>query len=113
VARHGARRHLRWDNGSEFIAKFLQAWLKAASIATRFIEPGSPWQNAINESFNGRSRDECLNRELLVSLLEAQCVARNFRYAYTSRAQSSMKYRTPADFRVALLEQAPDSGQAR
>ncbi len=114
VARHGAPRHLRCDNGGEFIAKFLQAWLNTAGIATRFIEPGSPWQNGINESFNGRFRDECLNRELLASVLEAQCVTRTFRDHYnTSRPHSSINYRTPADFRAELLSQAPDSGQAR
>lgn len=114
VARHGAPRHLRCDNGSEFIAKLLQAWLKTAGIATRFIDPASPWQNGINESFNGRFRDECLNRELLTSVLEAQCLARTFRDDYnTSRPHSSIKYRTPADFRAELLRQAPDSGQAR
>lgn len=65
VAVHGAPRHLRCDNGGEFIAKHLQTWLKQAGITIRFIEPGSPWQNGVNESFNGRFRDECLNRELL------------------------------------------------
>ncbi len=59
VAVHGAPRHLRCDNGSEFIAKHLQAWLRTAGIATRFIEPASPWQNGVNESFNGRFRDRC------------------------------------------------------
>ena len=108
VARHGAPHHLRCDNGSEFIAKFLQAWLKTAGIATRFIEPASPWQNGVNESFNGRFRDECLNRELLTSVLEAQCVARTFRDDYnTSRPHSSIRYRTPADYRAELLAKLP------
>ena len=114
IARHGPPRHLRCDNGGEFIAKHLQTWLQTAGIATRFIEPGSPWQNGVNESFNGRFRDECLNRELLASVLEAQCVARNFRDDYnTSRPHSSIRYQTPADYRAELLRQAPDSGQAR
>lgn len=100
---HGAPRHLRCDNGSEFIAKHLQVWLRTAGIATRFIEPASPWQNGVNESFNGRFRDECLNRELLASVLEAQCIARNFRDDYnTSRPHSSIRYRTPAEYRAEL-----------
>jgi len=78
---HGAPAHLRNDNGSEFIARLLQEWLKKTGITTRFIEPGSPWQNGVNESYNGRFRDECLNRELRASVLEAQCIARNFRDA--------------------------------
>lgn len=114
VERHGPPRYLRCDNGGEFIAKHLQAWLRETGITTRFIEPGSPWQNGVNESFNGRFRDECLNRELLASVLEAQCIARNFRDDYnTSRPHSSIKYRTPADYRAELLRQAPASGQAR
>jgi putative transposase len=114
VARHGTPRHLRSDNGGEFIAQHLQTWLRESDIATRFIEPGSPWQNGVNESFNGRFRDECLNRELLASVLEAQCIARNFRDDYnTSRPHSSINYRTPAEYRAELLRQAPDSGQAR
>ena len=114
VDQHGPPTHLRCDNGSEFIAKFLQAWLRTAGIATRFIEPASPWQNGVNESFNGRFRDECLNRELLASVVEAQCVARTFRDDYnTSRPHSSITYRTPAEYRAELLRQAPDSGQAR
>jgi len=114
VALHGPPRHLRCDNGGEFIAKHLQTWLRTTGIATRFIEPASPWQNGINESFNGRFRDECLNRELLASVLEAQCLARSFRDDYnTSRPHSSLEYRTPAEYRAELLRQAPDSGQAR
>jgi len=114
VARQGAPRHLHCDNGGEFIAKFLPAWLGETGIATRFIALGRPWQNGVNESFNGRCRDECLNRELLASVLEAQCVARTFRDDYnTSRPHRSIEYRIPADFHAELFGQAPDSGQAR
>ncbi len=114
VARYGAPGHLRSDNGGEFISRLLQEWLKKAGIKTRFIEPGSPWQNGINESFNGRFRDECLNREILANVLEAQCIARSFRDDYNNvRPHSSINYRTPADYRAELLRQAPDSGQAR
>ena len=108
VALHGPPRYLRCDNGAEFIAKFLQAWLKTAGITTRFIEPASPWQNGVNESFNGKFRDECLNRELLASVLEAQCIARTFRDDYnTSRPHSSIQYRTPAEYRAELLAKLP------
>lgn len=113
IARHGTPRHLRCDNGGEFIARRLQQWLRGAGITIRFIEPGSPWQNGVNESFNGRFRDECLNRELLGSVLEAQVIARNFRDEYnTIRPHSTLNYRMPAEYRAELLYQAPDSGQA-
>ncbi len=108
VELHGPPRFLRSDNGSEFIAKVLQAWLKTAGITTRFIEPASPWQNGVNESFNGKFRDECLNRELLANVLEAQCVARTFRDDYnTSRPHSSINYQTPAKYRAELLAKLP------
>ena len=112
VQQHGAPRHLRSDNGGEFIAHTLQRWLKDTGITARYIEPGSPWQNGINESFNGRFRDECLNRELFATVLEAQCLARDFRDEYnTIRPHSSLAYRTPHEFRTEQLQQAPGSGR--
>ena len=63
IAQHGAPEFLRSDNGPEFIAKELQRWLAAEQIKTIYIEPASPWQNGFAESFHGRFRDECLNRE--------------------------------------------------
>jgi len=59
-----------WD----FIAKIVQRWLQANRIKTIYIEPGSPWQNGFMESFHGRFRDECLNREQLWTLTEARLV---------------------------------------
>jgi transposase InsO family protein len=98
----------------EFIAGFLQEWLALAGVETRFIEPGSPWQNGINESFNGRFRDKRLDRELLANLLEAQSVARTFHGKYNEiRPHSRIGYRTPSEYRAELLTQAPASGQAR
>jgi len=41
--------------GSEFVAKKVQEWLEKRAIGALFIEPGSPWQNGHNESFNGVS----------------------------------------------------------
>ena len=70
VAQHGAPEYLRSDNGSEFIAKIVQRWLQDNRIKTIYIEPGSPWQNGFVESFHGRFRDECLNREQLWNLTE-------------------------------------------
>jgi transposase InsO family protein len=108
VRRHGKPRHLRSDNGGEFIAAVLQRWLKERGIVARFIEPGSPWQNGVNESFNGRFRDECLNRELLESALEARVIARAFRDEYNDiRPLSSLDYRSPSEVRAELLKQAP------
>ena len=114
IQRHGTPRHLRSDNGGEFIAHRLQDWLRHSGIKARFIEPGSPWQNGINESFNARLRDECLNRELLAGVLEAQVIVHQFRDEYNQiRPHSSLDYQTPSAYRVKVLNQAPGSGPAR
>lgn len=63
MAEHGAPEYLRSDNGPEFIARKVQAWLAEKKIRTLYIDPGSPWQNGYVERFHGRFRDECLNRE--------------------------------------------------
>ena len=99
VEQHGAPEYLRSDNGSEFIAKIVQQWLKDNRIKTIYIEPGSPWQNGFVESFHGRFRDECLNREQLWTLTEARVVVGDFRQKYNQvRPHSRLGYESPAVF---------------
>jgi putative transposase len=74
IAEHGAPEHIRSDKGSEFIEKELKGWIASQSIKTRYIEPGSPWQNGFLESFHAWLRNECLNREMLYTLTEARVV---------------------------------------
>jgi putative transposase len=83
IAEHGAPAYLSSDNGPEFIAKEVQRWLTANAIKTIYIEPGSPWQNGFAESFHGRFRDECLNREQLWTLTEARVVTEDYCCQYT------------------------------
>ena len=64
--------HIRSDNGPEFAAKAVRKWLARLGVKTLFIEPGSPWENGYIESFNGKPRDELLNREVLYTLREAK-----------------------------------------
>ncbi len=71
----GAPKHLRSDNGPEFIATKPKEFLEAAKAETLYIEPGSPWQNGYGESFNGRLRDELLNSEIFADLREAKELA--------------------------------------
>jgi putative transposase len=59
----GIPEHIRSDNGFEFTAKAVRKWLGRLGVRTLFIEPGSPWENGYIESFNGKMRDELLNRE--------------------------------------------------
>ena len=96
---HGAPAYLRSDNGSEFIAGEVQRWLAANRIKTIYIDPGSPWQNGFVESFHGRFRDECLNREQLWTLTEARVVIEDFRCEYNQRRpHSQLGYVSPTCF---------------
>ena len=89
--------HLRSDNGSEFIARRLRAWLSRLTVRPLFIEPGSPWENGYIESFNGKMRDELLDREIFFSLKEAEILIEQWRIEYnTVRPHSALGYRPPA-----------------
>ena len=66
--------HIRSDNGSEFTADAVRNWLKRLGVRTLYIEPGSPWENGYIESFNGKLRDEVLNREIFDTLHEARVI---------------------------------------
>lgn len=93
----GVPRHIRSDNGPEFTATVLRNWLRDVGVDTLFIEPGSPWENGYNESFNGKLRDELLNGELFDTLQEARVVIELWRREYnTVRPHSSLGYRPPA-----------------
>ncbi len=71
MVRHGPPDHIRSDNGPELTAKAVRAWLTGIKVKTLFIEPGSPWENGCNESFNGKLRDELINGEIFYTLKEA------------------------------------------
>lgn len=89
--------HIRSDNGPEFTATAVREWLKRIRVRTLFIEPGSPWENGYNESFNGKLRDEVLNGEVFYTLKEAQIIIKGWRREYnTVRPRSSLNYRLPA-----------------
>jgi transposase InsO family protein len=89
--------HIRSDNGPEFAAKAVRGWLGQVGVRTLFIEPGSPWENGYNESFNGKLRDELLAGEIFCSLREAEVLIERWRRHYnTIRPHSSLGYRPPA-----------------
>jgi len=98
MERHGKPAHIRSDNGPEFIAYAIGDWLKANQIETIYIKPGSPWENGHIESFHDKFRDECLNREIFGSLLEAKVLVEQWRMDYnTNRPHSSLRYQTPQE----------------
>ncbi|NIP16056.1 MAG: IS3 family transposase, partial [Pseudomonadales bacterium] len=97
MVQHGAPGHIRSDNGPEFTAKAVRTWLARIKVETLFIEPGSPWENGFNESFNGKLRDELLNGEIFYTLKEAQVLIERWRRHYnTIRPHSALGYRPPA-----------------
>ena len=95
----GAPAYVRFDHGPEFIAYAVADWCRFNGTGTVFIDPGSPWQNAWIESFNGRLRDEFLNGQLFDTMLEAQVLLEAWRIDYnTERPHSSLGWRSPAQF---------------
>lgn len=94
--RHGSPECLRSDNGPELVAKKLRKWLKEKGVGTHYIDPGSPWQNAYCESFNGIFRDGCLDRWIFTSVREAKQVIRQWLEEYnTVRPHGSLRGKTP------------------
>ena len=95
--RYGPPEHLRSDNGPEFTAKVVRRWLRRVGVRTLFIEPGSPWENGYVESFNGKLKDELIDREIFYSLREAQVLVEQWRREYnTVRPHSALGYQPPA-----------------
>ena len=93
----GTPQYLRSDNGPEFIARRVRFWLKRHGVDTLFIEPGSPWENGYIESFNGKLRNELLDREIFDTLYESHVLIERWRIQYnTIRPHSSLGYRPPA-----------------
>ena len=101
----GIPKYIRSDNGPEFTAHAVREWLKRIGVGTLFIEPGSPWENGYVESFNGKLRDELLNREIFFTLTEAKVLIERWRREYnTLRPHSSLGYRPPAPVAITPAE---------
>jgi transposase InsO family protein len=99
MSERGVPQCIRSDNGSEFIAKEVQSWFKDLGIRTLYIDPGSPWQNGHVESFHNRLRDECLNQEDFLSVLEAQIVIEEWRLLYNRvHPHSKLGFQSPDQF---------------
>lgn len=102
IRERGAPAYLRSDNGPEFVAHAVRQWLRVQQVQTASIEPGSPWQTAYGDSFNGRLRDECLNLEWFRTVLEARVVIGAWQRHYNEeRPHGSLGYQTPQEYRQA------------
>jgi transposase InsO family protein len=95
--RRGPPAYIRSDNGAEFTANAVREWLARLGVQTLYIEPGSPWENGYVESFNGKLRDELLDREIFYTLQEAKVLIEQWRQHYNRiRPHSALGYRPPA-----------------
>ena len=95
---YGKPAFIRSDNGGEFTATAVMTWLRDQNVGPAYIKPGSPWQNGFVESFNGKLRDECLNREWFVTRREAKILIEKWRQFYNNeRPHSALGNRTPAE----------------
>jgi putative transposase len=101
VSVHGAPRYLRSDNGPEFVACAILRWLHEAGIETALIDPGKPWQNGADESFNGKFRDEFLTLQWFRNRVDAKVGTEQWRRHYNEvRPHSSLGYLTPLEFKA-------------
>jgi len=97
--KRGMAGYIRSDNGPEFIAKAVKAWLDKHGARSIFINPGSPWENSYIESFHGKLRDECLNQEIFGSIAQAGIVLENWREEYNNyRPHSSLGGLSPLEY---------------
>ena len=100
---HGMPSCLRSDNCPEFVSKALLQWVHDEALGLLLIEPGKPWQNGTNESFNGKFRDECLSAEWFRNRLEAKVIIEDWRNHYNIvRPHSSLGYKTPIEFKCEM-----------
>ena len=107
ISIHGAPRYLRSDNGPEFVSHAVLKWLHKAGIDTALIDPGKPWQNGADESFNGKFRDECLNEHWFTSLAQARATISLWRRDYNEvRPHSSCGRILPAQYAANHRERA-------
>jgi putative transposase len=98
-----APRFLRSDYGPEFVSPAILRWITESGIDTALIDPGKPWQNGTDESFNGKFRDECLNLEWFRTRTEATVVIEQWRRHYNEvRPHSSLGYLTPEEFKAKI-----------
>lgn len=97
TAIRGAPAHIRSDNGPELVSRAVKAWCEESGTGALYIDPGSPWQNGIVESFNGRLRDELLSSEIFDTLAEARHLVDRWRLHYNHRRiQRTLGRQTPA-----------------
>jgi transposase InsO family protein len=99
---HGVKpKYVRSDNGPEFIAGKLRAWLATLGSEVIYIEPGSPWQNGYAESFHAQARREFFNRHIFRDIADARSSGRRYQMHWNDvRPHGALKMMTPTQFAV-------------
>jgi putative transposase len=109
VSMRGAPKYLRSDNGPEFVSRAVLQWLLDAGIETAPIDPGKPWQNGANESFNGKFRDECLGMQWFKNRIDAKVAIEDWRKMYNEvRPHSSLGNLTPSEYAEKISTTDPE-----
>jgi putative transposase len=99
ISVRGAPKYLRSDNGPEFVSRAVLRWVYEAGFETAPIDPGKPWQNGANESFNGKFRDECLGMQWFKNRIDAKVAIEDWRKMYNGvRPHSSLNNLTPTEY---------------
>ena len=113
VSVHGAPPALKSDNGPEFVSRAILRWLTEAGINCALSDPGKPWQNGHDESFNGKLRDECLSMEWFRNRQEAVPIIETWRRHYNEvRPHSSLDYLTPIEFKTGNMKTTTQPAEA-
>ena len=109
ISVRGVPTYLRSDNGPEFVSRAVLQWLHGAGIETALIDPGKPWQNGSNESFNGKFRDECLGMQWFKNRIDAKVAIEDWRQMYNEvRPHSSLSNLTPAEYARSISTMSPE-----
>ena len=109
ISVRGAPKYLRSDNGPEFVSRAVLQWLNDAGVETAPIDPGKPWQNGANESFNGKFRDECLGMQWFKNRIDAKVVIEDWRQMYNRvRPHSSLNNLTPMEYARKISRTSPE-----
>jgi putative transposase len=109
IAQRGRPDTIVSDNGTEYTSNAILSWADETGVGWHYIAPGKPQQNGMNESFNGRLRDELLNETLFRSLPHARAVLEVWRRDYNElRPHSKLGWMTPKDYASALSAETGD-----
>ena len=109
ISVRGVPTYLRSDNGPEFVSRAVLQWLHGAGIETAPIDPGKPWQNGSNESFNGKFRDECLGMQWFKNRIDAKVAIEQWRRSYNEvRPHSSLSNLTPTEYARSISTMNPE-----